>query len=44
MRLTFLPSACSNGWVMREVNTRIATFRGEPCTEYIYAVGKHFDG
>jgi hypothetical protein len=29
---------------MREVDTRIDTFRGEPCTEYVYAVSKHFDG
>lgn len=26
---------------MRKVDTRSARFRGEPCTEYVYAVGKH---
>ena len=29
---------------MRKVDTRSATSRGEPCTEYVYAVGMHNDG
>ena len=29
---------------MRRVDTRRATFRGEPCMEYVYAVGRLHDG
>jgi len=29
---------------MRKVDTRSAAFRGEPCTEYVYAVGNLHDG
>jgi RimJ/RimL family protein N-acetyltransferase len=29
---------------MRKVDTRSATFRGKSCTEYVYAVRKHYEG